>query len=414
MHSFDILYSIFSFYKASLKFITNHAMSISSHITIAFKPEFYKSKQQMDALEPGTILKLKIIELKGDRALIEFGNFRSTAEIKIPVSLGEELTVRVLEAGKQLKLGVVTAGSKDFIAADSSGQRLEAVPNENLTKFYNDVARVLKPALDTTGHPKVPTSIFNVLARLNAYFEPFELKDMIAQLLPRLRSHFEDSGIFFEKSLEQIISKVLADERGGSGTHLADLAEVKAVFNRDLKPNLVLLQHFIAEKETLSKIFGPKVLSVLQSAVDALLSDINQQQGRAVRQQESADPFQVFSFTLPIKDREQTARLKVFYEKKQKSGPKKGFQISLLLSLGHIGDVRTDFFLVEKDLNINFFVTEPLTKVKIQDNFQELDDLLGGLFDHIHLKVHVSAQRVRDFDRAEIQMAGNQQVDIRI
>ena len=389
-------------------------MSISSHITIAFKPEFYKSKQQMDALEPGTILKLKIIELKGDRALIDFGNFRSAAEIKIPVRLGEELTVRVLEAGKQLKLGVVTAGSKDFIAADSSGQRLEAVPNENLTKFYNDVARVLKPALDTTGNPKVPTSIFNVLDRLNAYFEPFELKDMIAQLLPRLRSHFEDSGIFFEKSLEQIISKVLADERGGSVTHLADLAEVKAVFNRDLKPNLVLLQHFIAEKETLSKIFGPKALSVLQSAVDALLSDINQQQGRAVRQQESADPFQVFSFTLPIKDREQTARLKVFYEKKQKSGPKKGFQISLLLSLGHIGDVRTDFFLVEKDLNINFFVTEPLTKVKIQDNFQELEDLLGGLFDHIHLKVHVSAQRVRDFDRAEIQMAGNQQVDIRI
>ena len=389
-------------------------MSISSHITIAFKPEFYKSKQQMDALEPGTILKLKIIELKGDRALIDFGNFRSAAEIKIPVRLGEELTVRVLEAGKQLKLGVVTAGSKDFMAADSSGQRLEAVPNENLTKFYNDVARVLKPALDTTGNPKVPTSILNVLDRLNAYFEPFELKDMIAQLLPRLRSHFEDSGIFFEKSLEQIISKVLADERGGSVTHLADLAEVKAVFNRDLKPNLVLLQHFIAEKETLSKIFGPKALSVLQSAVDALLSDINQQQGRAVRQQESADPFQVFSFTLPIKDREQTARLKVFYEKKQKSGPKKGFQISLLLSLGHIGDVRTDFFLVEKDLNINFFVTEPLTKVKIQDNFQELDDLLGGLFDHIHLKVHVSAQRVRDFDRAEIQMAGNQQVDIRI
>jgi len=389
-------------------------MSISSHITIAFKPEFYKSKQQMDALEPGTILKLKIIELKGDRALIDFGNFRSAAEIKIPVRLGEELTVRVLEAGKQLKLGVVTAGSKAFIAADSSGQRLEAAPNENLTMFYNDVARVLKPALDTTGNPKVPTSIFNVLDRLNAYFEPFELKDMIAQLLPRLRSHFEDSGIFFEKSLEQIISKVLADERGGSVTHLADLAEVKAVFNRDLKPNLVLLQHFIAEKETLSKIIGPKALSVLQSAVDALLSDINQQQGRAVRQQESADPFQVFSFTLPIKDREQTARLKVFYEKKQKSGPKKGFQISLLLSLGHIGDVRTDFFLVEKDLNINFFVTEPLTKVKIQDNFQELDDLLGGLFDHIHLKVHVSAQRVRDFDRAEIQMAGNQQVDIRI
>ena len=283
-------------------------MDITTQITIAVKPEFYKSRQQMGAFEPGAILKLKILELKGDRALIDFGNFRTTAEIKIPVSLGEELTVRVLEAGKQLKLGVMTADSKNAIAAETSGPRPDAAPGESLTKSHSDLARILDPVMAAIGTKRPPSSIFNVLARLNAYFEPFELKDMIHELLPRIQSHFENSGIFFEKSLEEILSRVLSDKSGEPVPHLADLPEVKALFSRDLKPNLFLLQHFIAEKEVLSNIFGPKTLTVLQGAVDALLSDINQQQGRAVNQLESADPFQVFTFTLPIKDREQAAR----------------------------------------------------------------------------------------------------------
>ncbi len=389
-------------------------MDISSHITVAVKPEFYKSKLTRGAFEPGAILKLKIIELKGDRALIDFGHFRSTAEIRIPVSLGDALTVRVLETGKQLKLGVIAADPENTLAADVSGQRRQAAPNENLTRSYNDLVRILDPVLDTTGTKKVPTSIFNVLASLNSYFEPVELKDIIADLLPRLKSHFENSGLFFEKSLEQIISKVLADKPSESATDLADLAEVKALFKRDIKPNLVLLQQFIEEKETLAKIFGPNTLAELKGVANALLSDINQQQGRAVSQLESADPFQAFTFTLPLKDREQAARLKVFYEKKHPSRSKKGFQISLLLSLAPLGDVRTDLLLIKKNLHINFYVTEPTAKVKLQENLQEMDDLLHGLFDHIHFTVNVSAKSVREFDRPQIQIADNPKVDIRI
>ena len=86
----------------------------------------------------------------------------------------------------------------------------------------------------------------------------------------------------------------------------------------------------------------------------------------------------------------------------------------MLLSLDQLGDVRTDFFLLEKDLNINFFVTEPAANVKIQESLQELDDMLHGLFDHLHIQVNVSAKKVGDFDRPEIQTAGNQKVDIRV
>jgi hypothetical protein len=389
-------------------------MAITSQITVAVKPEFYKSKSQMGALEPGSTLKLKIIELNGNRALIDFGNFRTTADIKIPVTLGEELMVKVLETGKQLKLGVITVDRKNSMSPEISGQRPDLLPGENLNKIQNELSRILDQGTNLAGNKKIPSSIFNILATLNAYFEPFELKEIMAELLPRLKSHFENSGIFFEKSLERIISQVLADKDSGSAKNLADLSEVKALFNRDLKPNLLLLQHFMEEKETLLKIFGPRTLAILKGVIDSLLSDINQQQGRAVSQLDSADPLQVFTYTLPLKEGDLPAKLKVFYEKKQRPGSKKGFQISLLLSMDRLGDVRTDFYLLENDLNITFYVTEPAAMIEINENYQELYDLLHDLFDQVQLKVKVSEKRVKDFDRPDIQMAGSQKVDVRI
>jgi hypothetical protein len=389
-------------------------MAITSQITVSVKPEFYKSTLKMGGLEPGNTLKLKIIGLQGDRALIDLGNFRTTADIKIPVTLGEELTVKVLEAGRQLKLGVINSDQKNPGVSEAPGQRRQAPPAENLNKIGNELSRILNHAADLSGDKKSPSSIFNVLARLNSYFEPFELKEIMAELLPRLKSHFDNSGIFFEKSLERIISQALEEKDGPPTKSLADLSEIKAVFSRDLKPNLLLLQHFLEGKETLQKIFDPNTLAVLKGAVDSLLADITRQQGRAVTQLESTDPFQVFVYTLPLKEGDQAAKLKIFYEKKQKSGLKEGFQISLLLSMNRLGDVRTDFSLLGNDLNLTFYVTEPSTKITIQDNFRELDDLLHDLFDQVQLKVIVSDKKVKDFDRPDVQMTGNHKVDLRI
>ena len=389
-------------------------MDITSQITVAVKPEFYKSKLKMGALEPGSTLKLKIIALNGGRALIDFGNFHATADIKIPVTLGEELMVRVLEAGRQLKLGVINPDQKNPISPELMGHRLETPRDENLNKIQKDLTQILNQSLDPTGAKKTPQSIFNVLANLNTYFEPFELKEIVAELLPRLKSYFENSGIFFEKALEKVILQALGEKDAGSIKSLANLPEVKDVFNRDLKPNLLLLQQLIGDKETLQKIFDTKTLAILKNSIETLLADITRQQGRAVNQRESVDPFQVFTYTLPLKEGSQAAKLRIFYEKKQKSGSKKGFQISLFLSTERLGDIRTDFYLLENDLNITFFVTEPSTKIKIQENYTELRELLYNLFDLIQLKIKVSETKVRDFDRPIVQIAGDRQVDLRI
>jgi hypothetical protein len=117
---------------------------------------------------------------------------------------------------------------------------------------------------------------------------------------------------------------------------------------------------------------------------------------------------------LPLKEGEQTARLKVYYQKKRKSGSQKGFRISVLLSLDRLGDLRTDFFLLEKDLTITFFVKEDPAKIKLQENLPVLQELLHDFFDRILLKVIVSEKKVTDFDREDLQIAGDRRVDLRI
>lgn len=389
-------------------------MDVSSQITVALKPDLIKSQLKTGSLQPGSTLTLKVIALNGDRALIDLANSRTTAHIKIPVSLGEELTVKVLESGKQLKLAVINPDPKRDLPVDASPLQSEGAAVKNLNQIQHDVTRILNQVLNAPEGKTMPSSMFNILATLNTYFEPFELKEIISDLLPRLRSHYENSGIFFEKSLERAIARIIAGKDGQSSQNLADRPEIKAIFHRDLKPNLMVLQQFINQGGSLDKFFGPRTLAAMKAAIDTLLADINQQQGRAVSLLDSNEPFQEFTFTLPLKEEKLTARLKVFYEKKPKPGSKKEFQISLLLSMDRLGDVRMDLLLAGEDLRVTIYVTEPAAKIEIQENLAELDELLGHLFESVMFKVSVSQQRVNDFDRSLDYTNGDHKVDVRI
>jgi hypothetical protein len=224
----------------------------------------------------------------------------------------------------------------------------------------------------------------------------------------------ENSGIFFEKTLERIISTLLENSEAASKKNLNDSPEMRTFLARNLKANLSMLQHLSENEEVLKRFFSPKALVSLRNLIDTLLSNITHQQGRAVSQLDSVEPFQVFTYALPLKEGQQTARLKVYYQKKQKSGPNKGYRISLMLSMDRLGDLRTDFFLLDKDLTITFFVKEDSVKVKIQENFLELQELLHVFFNQILLKVSVSEKKVIDFDHEDFQVTGDRQVDLRV
>jgi len=378
------------------------------------KPERSKSLEHLNAIVPGSTLKLKILELRGDRALIDFGNFRATADVKIPVTLGEELRVKVLTSGEQLKMVVIRPEPEIPLATERLPGRLEAPAADSLEKVQAEVKRILNQALDAHVGKSSPKSIINILNALNTYYEPIELKEAIAKLIPRLMSYLKNSGVFFEKSLENSILKDLGSPEHTSQKSATDQPDVKHILNRDLKANLMALKFLMEEGQALQKFFNPRALATLNKSINSLLNQIIQQQGRAVSQLDAAEPFQVFTYLLPLNEKEHSARLKVYYQKKQQSGSQKGFRISLLLSLDRLGDLRTDFFLLDEELSINFFVKDDSTRVNLQNNLPELRELLHGFFGQIRLDVIVSKKKVMDFDREDLLVAGDRKVDLRV
>jgi hypothetical protein len=378
------------------------------------KPERSKSLGHLNAIVPGSTLKLKILELRGDRALIDFGNFRATADVKIPVTLGEELRVKVLKSGEQLKMIVIRPEPETPLAAGRLPGRLEAPAADRLEKIQTDVKRILNQALDAQVGKSIPKSIINILNRLNTYYEPIELKEGIAKLIPRLKSYLENSGVFFEKNLENSTLKDLVSPVDTPQKSDADRPDVKHILNRDLKANLMALKFLMEEGQALQKFFNPRSLATLNKGIDSLLDQIIQQQGRAASQLDAAEPFQVFTYLLPLNEEEHSARLKVYYQKKRNAGSKEGFRISLLLTLDRLGDLRTDFYLLDEELSITFFAKNDSTRVNLQNNLPKLHELLHGFFDQIRLNVIVSEKKVMDFDCEDLQIAGQRRVDLRV
>jgi hypothetical protein len=389
-------------------------MDIPSQITVAIKPELYQSGSKMSSFKPGSTLMLKVLELRGDRALIDFGNFRATGNVKIPVTLGEELLVKVQESGKQLKLRLINAGSGPGSLTGSDSRALVNPSQEALIGIQKDIKQILNQTLTTPFAKNIPNPILNVLEALSSHFETFDLKKVIAEVMPRLELHVANSGIFFEKMLETIIARLLHEPETASSKQLANHPDVQTVLARDLKFNLLLLRDFIENKAPMQKAFDTRAMAAMRQAVDVLLTDITNQQGRAVKQLDSAEPFQVFTYALPLEAEKQTAKLKIYYQKKQNSGSKKGFKISLLLSMDRLGAVRTDFYLLEKDLTVTFFVKDQATRAKIQENCPELQRFLNPFFNQTLVRTIVSEKKINDFDHEDEHPPSDRRVDVRI
>jgi len=389
-------------------------MDIASQITVSLKPELVKSPFDQNTLKPGTILKLKILELRGDRALIDFGNFRATADIKVPVIRGQELRVRILESGRQLKMGVLGPEHKNPTGMDTVSSRKENPAEVSLKKAQIDVRQIIGQVKESQAGKLDNNSIINILSRLNSNLQPVDLTKTIDALVSQLKSYLENSGVFLEKSLERSLLNFFGSAVSGSSKQLAEVPEIKHILDRDLKANLLAIKFLIEDKEGLQKLFDSRVLATFKTSINSLLSDILHQQGRAVDRMDTMEAPAVFEYFLPLNQEGQTARLKVYYQEKDDSEANKGFRISLLLSLDRLGDIRTDFFLLDKDLTITFFVQREAIQDRIQQNLPKLQKLLDGFFNQILMKIVVSGKKISDFDHEDIRDTGDRQVDLRV
>jgi hypothetical protein len=390
-------------------------MDISSLIKAIFDPQLNRSAWMQEIVKPGDVFSLKIIDIKDNqRVLVDFGKFRAIAEIKFPVKIGAELLAKVTDTDGQLRLQLIDPDSKAFSGSKDGIKNLEILSSDVYNKIQSDIKLAARQILDLPDSQLPPETIRKTIVALDTHFASIDLSKAVTKWLPLLKSYVENAGFFFETRLEDIIHKF--DEHQGSklAKALAGAPEIKQIFAKDLKPILLMLKDYLEAQDPNTKMLSTKSFPDLKNTLEMLLADIVNQQNRAVQKHEMPDPYHVFLCSIPLKEKRQTAALKLYCPKKKKNGSKSGFKISVFLEMERIGEIRTDFFLLKKDLTITFFVKDTALKKQFEECFTEIRDAMDPFFDYLILKATVSEKKVRNFHYEDLDPGKDRQIDLRI
>ena len=390
-------------------------MDISSLIKAIFDPQLIRSAWVQEIIKPGDVFQLKVIEVKdGQRALVDFGKFRALADVKFPVKAGADLLAKVIGTEGQLRLQLINSEPRSVIGSQNDSSQLKILSFDLFDRIQSDIRQAVRHVSNLPDSQMPPDHVTRALAALDDHFESIALTRNMEKWLPVLKSRLEDNGLFFEKKLADTI-RLLADRSASDlARDLVRSPEIKKILTQDLKPILSMLKEYLSTADSISKILDAKSLASFRGTLDMLLADISNQQSRAINRHELSDPFQVFSFVLPLKEDQKKAQLKLYCPKKKQNGSRAGFKISLLLDMDRIGEIRTDFFLMKKDLSITFFVKDEASKKQFENHFNQISESLNSLFDYLVLKAVVSEKKIQEFHHEDLGPGDERQIDLRI
>ena len=384
-------------------------------IRAVFDSELAKFAQARDILKPGDILKAKVLENRSDNfALVDFGKFRALAEIRFPVSAGEVLLTKVIETGGLLRLSLINPDLKNVAGSNAIIGNLEILAGEVSRKLQLEMSTVRDQIFRLLNAQKHPEHIIDALSRVNSHFKPLYIGEDIQKLAMQIQLFTENSGVFFEKKIEKALMHLMDGAEILSSRKPVESIELKTIFARDLKPNLMVLREFIENFQPNTESIDPKSLAGLKANIDSLLSQIAHQQTMAARQPLQLEAFQIFVFSPPLADEDQKIYLKVFYPKKKTDGAAEKFKISILLKMDRVGEIRTDLLLQKKDLSVTFFVSDDFKKREVENQCPALKISLHPFFESVILKTVVSEKKIREFLSQDLDFYKEKIVDVRI
>ncbi len=387
-------------------------MDISSFLKTIANPEIRRFFSSQDIVKIGDELTGKILDIKSDgRSLVDFGKFRALAEVSFPVSKSQVIHVKVAEIGEQIKLSLIDPETKKADMTKNLISKLEIVSDDEFKRLQSDIKTVLSRDAHFFKGEKLPPNIKNALLNIHSHFEPLNISSNISKLIPQLKSYIENSGIYFEKKLENAIENILSSFEKISVKQLSQFPEIRGILTQDLKPNLVILSKFFNSKEMMDQSSDKREIENIRGSIDRIINDIERQKNLAVNRKESTDQTQVFTHTLNLNKDEQKAKLKIYYKKK-KGDLKKGIRLSLLLSMDRMGEIRTDFFNVKSDLSITFFVTNDKIKKIIEDNIEKIKEELSRIFGNLVINVIVSERKIAQFSSEDLAIPSSRMVDL--
>ena len=254
----------------------------------------------------------------------------------------------------------------------------------------------------------------DILTRISAHFGPMNIGKNSSNLGSQLKSYIENSGIFLEKKIENVIIKLFETNEKISPKELRESPEIRDIIRKDLKSNILILKNFFDRNGLMLKILGAKHLEAFKGTVERLLAEMVTQQGDITVRHDRLESAHALTYALPLEKSNQRAKLKVYYSKKNKETSEEGFKVSLLLAMDKIGQIRTDFFLKDKDLNITFFVNDRKIKEYVDDHSEKIVGSLRNHFKRLTLNVIISVNEIEEFEMKDPGVMSAGIVDLRV
>ena len=390
-------------------------INISNLIKVMCGSELQRSSLGKDTLSVGDRLLGRVLEIKnGGNALIDFGRFRALARTQFPVREGDVINVKVLEKGIPIKLGLNNPAQEISQPAKKMLSLIQ-FPSENiLEKLQSETKKVLDQTNGIFKGRAIPVYVRDILTRISTHFGQMNIGKNSPILGSQLKSYIENSGIFFEKKIENVIIKSFESNEKTSPKELRESPEIRNIIKNDLKPNILILKDFLDRNGLMLKILGTKNLESIRSTVERLLAEMGTQQGDTTVRHDSRESAHTLTYALPLEKSNQRAKLKVFYSKKNKGKSEEEFKVSLLLAMDKIGQIRTDFFLMDKDLNITFFVNDRKIKEYLDDHSEKIVGSLRNHFKRLTLNVNISENEIEAFEMKDPGVMSAGIVDLRV
>jgi hypothetical protein len=389
---------------------------------------------------------------KDGMMLVDFGKFKAFSKIDIPVREGQTLPLRVVESDLGLTLsiapkasGIVSARGLPSLAANGTSTEAAAAPSgqipttsiadapgakttagtahstpptaREMAQLREQIRQLLDPGSlpdRMTPATSLPSPIKAALVNLQQLLHPASPTASKADLMEVIRSFVDHSGIFFEKHLEAAIRNLNARPDTVTQEELARHPSIRELIVKDLKPNLMILNAYLEEQTPERQ--GPErsLLEMMRSIARRSLTHIEQQQVLATEKPVDPELLMTFSHLMLLTETRHDARLKVYYAKKGRDGEGKKPRVALLLEMDRMGSVRTDLWMVGRDLNITFFVEDEQKKAIIDGAKHRVGKALASSFNTIALNVVVNVKKIAQFDEEEHTIAPRRQVDLSV
>ena len=258
-------------------------MNIPLTFRLLFSPRLGGIFSEQQPLKLGDNLTGKVLEVKGNGlVLFEFNRMKAWAEVKFPVKKGDVLHVTVVEKGAQLKLKLLHSDLK----IPSNRSRMLSVtefpPEKVLAKLRSEINKITNSEGRMLEKTSIPRHIEGSIKRIASHFKFLNMGKSVPELSLQLKSYVENSGIFFEKRIENAMGKLFQLDKEIFSKNPQPFPEIKEIIKRDLKPNLLILKAFFDGKEMESLKKDTTGLREIKPLIYGLIKDMDSQQNKAI------------------------------------------------------------------------------------------------------------------------------------